>query len=294
MSKIPFSENEIKFIVSEYEKGVSVAKLSKQFRTSYCPINRVLKEANVQKRNLSDIHKLYNISEEVFEKIDTEEKAYWLGMLYADGYNREDRGYVCLSLHEQDIDTILKFKEFTRYTAPIKTIITKTTRAKALTLYNQKISKDLALLGCVQAKTHKIDKPPIDARFYKAFILGYFDGDGGITFNKNEYNRPDVAITGNLPLIDFIRKVVYDELNLNFYKKKRHKERNNNVWTISLCGTNVCLKFLRWIYESSSPRMNRKYNKYLEIERMSYNIRNKNRKTADLIVTSQIIKKDEE
>ena len=50
---------------------------------------------------------LYN-----FEKIDTEEKAYWLGFLYADGSvgSKDDR--IELGLAEKDFHHIEKFRDF--------------------------------------------------------------------------------------------------------------------------------------------------------------------------------------
>ena len=40
----------------------------------------------------------YDRNSNVFEKIDTEEKAYWLGFLYADGYINEEHNFITLVL----------------------------------------------------------------------------------------------------------------------------------------------------------------------------------------------------
>lgn len=45
-----------------------------------------------------------------FKTIDTEEKAYWLGFLYADGSVSKDLKAVTLELNIKDIDHIRKFK----------------------------------------------------------------------------------------------------------------------------------------------------------------------------------------
>ena len=50
-----------------------------------------------------------NLKEDIFEVIDTPEKAYWLGFLYADGYV-QTRGYmIALTLSSKDK---LHIKEF--------------------------------------------------------------------------------------------------------------------------------------------------------------------------------------
>lgn len=47
-----------------------------------------------------------------FEKIDNEEKAYWLGFLYADGNVSLKEDKIELSLAEKDLNHIKKFKNF--------------------------------------------------------------------------------------------------------------------------------------------------------------------------------------
>lgn len=47
-----------------------------------------------------------------FEIIDTEEKAYWLGFLYADGSVSSSEDKIELGLAEQDMHHIEKFRDF--------------------------------------------------------------------------------------------------------------------------------------------------------------------------------------
>lgn len=48
----------------------------------------------------------------IFENIDTEEKAYWLGFLYADGCVGSKESKVELSLAEKDLRHMEKFRSF--------------------------------------------------------------------------------------------------------------------------------------------------------------------------------------
>ena len=48
----------------------------------------------------------------IFEKIDTEDKAYWLGFLYADGSVGSKENKIELGLAEQDLHHIEKFRDF--------------------------------------------------------------------------------------------------------------------------------------------------------------------------------------
>ena len=50
--------------------------------------------------------------EHSFDVIDTEEKAYWLGFLYADGNVSNTKNEVGITLQSSDIKHLYKFKTF--------------------------------------------------------------------------------------------------------------------------------------------------------------------------------------
>ena len=72
-------------------------------------VSKILKDAGVEIYNTS--HHT-SINEHIFDTIDTEEKAYWLGFMYADGciYSKENR--IELSLQDLDVNHLYKFAKF--------------------------------------------------------------------------------------------------------------------------------------------------------------------------------------
>ena len=80
----------------------------------------ISKRLNISRRTLYnymakfniDSIKLSYIDDSVFDKIDTEEKAYWLGFLYADGSISSSSYQIELSLSSVDVNHIKKFKRF--------------------------------------------------------------------------------------------------------------------------------------------------------------------------------------
>lgn len=115
--------------------------------------------------------------ENIFNKIDTKEKAYWLGFLMADGYITLTRGVV-LNLSIKDIDQLKKFLLFTGSNTKISIVKRKSIQVMG-GVYSKKIVKDLTKYGCISPKTFNIRLPNFKKESLNlAFILGYYDGDG--------------------------------------------------------------------------------------------------------------------
>ena len=134
----------------------------------------------------------YSFNENYFETIDSEEKAYWLGFLYADGYvvnNDVDKQYrVCLTLNENDKGHVELFKECLESNNSIRTVCTKLNDKEYFSsqfyIYSKKMVNDLYNNGCVQNKSLILKPPVIIDNLVGHFIRGYFDGDGSIYYDK--------------------------------------------------------------------------------------------------------------
>ena len=100
-------------IIYEYcENNKSINAIAKEYKVSWNTIKRILCENNVyiiSNRNQS----IYQpVNTELFKTIDSEESAYWLGFLYADGSVKRDKNEISLVLQEQDLDSVIAFKNF--------------------------------------------------------------------------------------------------------------------------------------------------------------------------------------
>ena len=100
-------------ICNEYLLGKGYKFLSEKYNVSTWSIGNILIKQNIKSR----IRK-YDCNEDYFEKIDSNEKAYWLGLLYADGYVRKRKqcngehnqgGIIGISLKNGDEYLIEKF-----------------------------------------------------------------------------------------------------------------------------------------------------------------------------------------
>lgn len=172
-------------IVELYEKGESMYRIADLYATDASAIWHVLKKAGVAGRSQTITSRRYICNEHFFDVIDTEEKAYLLGMLYADGYNNEKRNAITLSLKESDVELMYRLNRLV-FTEKLlyRHKLTSHPQFKFV-IHSKHMSAQLARLGCWQAKGQTLQYPTwIDRELEHHFIRGCFDGDGSVFMNK--------------------------------------------------------------------------------------------------------------
>lgn len=126
----------------------------------------------------------YKFDTEYFKTIDSNEKAYWLGFIYADG--NVYKYTLGIKLAGRDLYVLEKFKQDISASYPIRAV--KDKDAYVIKIYSKELVSQLYLLGVVANKSDKISWPPIKKEFFQAFILGFYDGDGWINVKYDVKN----------------------------------------------------------------------------------------------------------
>lgn len=249
-------------LFAKYETGkYTGADLAKEYPVTSTAIRELLKRHGYKAKPQSELQRKYDINENFFDVIDTEEKAYILGLLYADGCNNTPRNAVMLSLIECDLDILKKISSLIQPTKPIGYI--NNTNSYQITIQNKHISQKLISLGCDRAKTYKLKFPSseqVPGKLIKHFIRGYFDGDGWVGENA-------ICIVSTLDFCNSLAELLKDKFNINCYIRARHPERKNNIRMLEL-NRKQARTFLKWIYNDSTIYLQRKYDKY--INQMEY------------------------
>ncbi len=227
------------------------------------------------KEKMSRAFHIYTLDENIFDSIDTEEKAYWLGFLMADGYNHEDRTSICLRLQAEDVEILEKFKIFLKSNAPIYEF-TRTTRVnKLLRKYKEvrvnsvHLSRQLAQLGCIQGKSYTLTFPTcVPNHLMNHFIRGYFDGDGCISIKPRNNRRGrslvyQLTIAGKEDVMLEMQNYIVKETGVS--KTKLEYPKNNFAKMIHYGGRKVVTKVLNYLYKDATIFLKRKHDKYLEL-----------------------------
>lgn len=250
-------------LFTKYETGkYTGADLTKEYPISSVAINALLRRHGYVAKSQSELQRKYSINEAFFDVIDTEEKAYFLGFLYADGYNNTHRNSVTLSLKENDKEILEKLNNLLQPNKPLQYVEYKTTNSTnqyRLVIANNHISQRLVDLGCYKAKTYTLEFPKekqVPSNLLRHFVRGYFDGDGWV-------GEKAICIVSTLNFCNSLAEILNQELNVNSYIRARHPERNNNIRMLEL-NRKSARKFLKWIYKDSNIHLQRKYERYLK------------------------------
>lgn len=215
----------------------------------------------------------YSFNEYAFLTIDTQEKAYWLGFLMADGYNHESKNCVTIRLQNEDREHLEKLKKFLSFTGNIRTYhrVTKKNHLERdyceLYLCSPIFCKILSEKGCIQRKTYVLQFPEyLSKNLLPHFLRGYFDGDGCISITRRKNRTPNSKtyqfnIVGMQHVLQKMQEIICE--NAQVAKTTIAKHKNDKAVTIHWSGYGVVLKILNFLYKDATIYLQRKYEKYM-------------------------------
>lgn len=232
----------------------SLSQIGEGFKVSKTVIARILKSNKVELRKRTT---KYRYNQDIFQDIDTEEKAYWLGFLAADGcvYQRESSGSVLIvNLAEKDRGHLEKLKSFIG-DGKIERVAGagygQGTFLYRLSVNSNKIVSDL-IKHKVPPKKSLILEPPttIPKDLIIHWIRGYMDGDGSIYKSKSIYV---LSFNGTLEVMTYIK----DFFGITSKMEKRWND-DKNTYSFRIGGTNYPHRICSIIYANSTIYMERK------------------------------------
>ena len=242
------------------QEQISLTKLGKEYNIDRRTLSKKFKDMGIDIINRTNMLKFNDL---VFDTIDTEEKAYWLGFIFADGYisntNSVYKNVFELSLKLLDIEHLYKFNKFMEH-SDINHVKHDSYRCRWC-IMNKHLWNTLNNYGCTPNKSLSLSFPDKDvfknSQLIRHFIRGYFDGDGSITFYKYVHTvSPHILLIGTKSFLQKIINVSLIPANI------RHDKRHSNS-TFSLeYSKEDGIKFINWLYNDCHVYLNRKYKLY--------------------------------
>lgn len=252
----PKTKENLQLLINEYISGKTLDEIANIYHVSPSTVSSLLDENNIKKRPSGKT--IYTLDEHYFDVIDTQEKAYIIGLLAADGCVFKNT--ITIGLQESDkhiLDEINNLLSSNRKLRYIKNDIGK--NMYYLTITNKYMASKLKELGLIENKSLTLEFPKcITSDLFPHFLRGLLDGDGHIL--KTKYG---VGYTGTKMLLFEIIRKLKPIFNFHFYVREEHC-KNGITYSIELYRQQECIDFLNYIYKDANIYLQRKYEIYLK------------------------------
>ncbi len=243
-----------------YNSGSSASDIAKLFGCSDTAIYYGLKKQGAAIRDNSRAHRIYSLDEEFFDTIDDEFKAYWLGFISADGCISSNSNRLIIGLSARDSDRLYEFLRDVKSNAEptfYKGGYNKTCEMVRIDVNNKHLIEGLKKCALTPAKSLTMrfcdEVPP---HLWSCYILGYFDGDGSIYFDKS--GKPSFALVGTFSFLEKVQEILISVLGLN----KTKIRSKGKISELRYGGRNNVIQIRNWLYDNTGPRMQRKKDRF--------------------------------
>lgn len=238
------------------ENKISITRCASLFNIHRETLAKYLKEFDMHEDRRS-----YNVNENYFERIDSEEKAYWLGFITADGCLKQNKNQLDIGLSINDHSHLEKFKHSIDSEHPIKTERTvlennKEYLSSNIGIQNKKLYNDLINLGVTPNKTIHEIPANITEEFISHYIRGIFDGDGWLSWNNN---CAELGFGMGYDILNYIRNKAELYACVKYYDIKPFKR----IFRYRITSKIEIKKMLEYIYSNANIYLERKHKKYL-------------------------------
>lgn len=264
----PWTDDEINFVKENYMemKNSEISKI----------LNRTMSAIELKARKLGLKKYPYMCDYHYFDEINTEEKAYWLGFLTADGWinknYKSNAGVTGIELQYGDLNHLKKFNKSINGNYQItdrwRTCSLSNNKEKknhmccirifSLTMYNSLVN-----IGFSNNKSYDFHIPDLPQDLIRHYIRGYFDGDGCLCFTNKSFNIN--LTTASKILNDDVVNILKSE-NFNVVERSCISDFGTTLYSIDIYRQQDKINFLDWIYQDCNIYLDRKYKKYLKVK----------------------------
>lgn len=226
----------------------------------------------IRKFKLNKPRRLYNLNEDYFKNINSQNKAYILGFIMADGcvckstINKKEPDRLIIQISYKDrhilefiqkeLNSNYKIKDF------VPTATFSNNMMSSLTINSTKLCKDLVALGVIPNKTGKESFPNIKENLKRHFIRGFLDGDGWITKSNNVTT---IGFVSNKEMLMQIRKVIDFNLDIHgvatIHEDSRDDKKNKNIYYLNYSHRKDINQLKKYLYNKANFYLERKASK---------------------------------
>ncbi len=258
-----FSKEDIEQVCELYEgQGQSMVEIAAVIKTTDKKVLKILKSENITIRPRPTQYKSdYSLNHDYFSKIDTDEKAYLLGFMGADGHIDSRNNVIGIGIN--DIDLLERFMEIFKLKGKGLYDHPSNSKVKVLRFSSRKMKDDLICLGCTPRKSFTLEFPTesqVPKHLWGSYIRGNFDGDGSISvFEKRSKSK--ASFCGSTLFCTKLKSVL-EEFGIRCSKVYRSKGWKMETARFEVYGIEPMKKLKDLMYGPSTIHLDRKFKRF--------------------------------
>lgn len=222
--------------------------ISKELGIPRHTVYRRLSSAKVVMRDNSNAARRHSINTRFFNTIDTEDKAYWLGFLAADG--NVCGNLVQIDLAVSDKAHLEKFKEALSSSHPVKERVVEYKQAR-FAVSNRELATDLIRQGITPRKSTTahawVGTPELQRHYWR----GVVDGDGSIYRSSGKWN---IALNGSKSMCESFSVWMKGLVDIRANVTQGH----GDIWQVRASGDLCAGRIVLELYGEASVFLERK------------------------------------
>jgi hypothetical protein len=227
------------------EGTMSYRRIASVVGCCHATVSRVLGE-RVGSR--SEHCRVHSVDHSYFSKL-TDESAYWLGFISADGCVH--KAHLRIDLGVKDMPHLLKLRDALSSTHPVSQIPSRPSIARFV-VSSPDIVKDLGTYGVVPNKTFKLEFPSnIPDDLLRHYIRGFFDGDGCAS-------RGCFSVVGSYLFIKGLQDYLVNVVGIRRNKLTQLPNKNPNTASLANAAKHDIALIYDYMYSGATVYLDRK------------------------------------
>lgn len=255
--------------VELYEGGATSAEVGAAFGVSQTTMSENLRNWGAKTRRTGP-RRCLMLKEDFFSVIDTEEKAYWLGFLAADGcvsLTGAGNWLVELGLQRVDRDHLIKFKTALGFGGSIEDYDNSGHPASRVRVSCGVMAAGLIRHGLIPNKTMGYKTPGVPTDLKRHYYRGFFDGDGTIFAHRplpSGWVGWTVGWTGPESVLTELKTWIFSETGIEG-PGVNACSNTDVVRTLNYQGRPQPRAIASLLYSGASVFLDRKHQRYLQL-----------------------------
>lgn len=254
---LSYSKDEVAEMYSLYINGCSVECISDKYGFNRASVYNLFAKYGFSLED--DRYRKYSVNDYYFDNIDTGNKAYILGFLWADGHNKVNKGIVEMRLQARDKHILEDISCDMQNDRPLYFVAEKRERSQdtyRMYVTSRQISNMLLRYGMVANKTYALQWPnDLDDLLISHFMRGFTDGDGYI-------GQRELSWAGTAMMLEKIQNILADKFHI---KSKMYDTKTDIIKSLRVHNKQDIMTILNWMYQDADLKLQRKFLKYQEI-----------------------------